>query len=150
MSVEWDSRLKVGIPAVDADHRRMIALINVIQDTIHVDAGQATLAMLLKRLYVRAESHCRREEWWQQRFAGQPRARVRKQHRHFLAELEHLFRCHFLLQARTRLPAAEAEALSRALEAWVMTHIRDDDGDLRTRAHSGLSRMLGQESGHAA
>lgn len=60
--VAWSEELSVGLPEIDAEHRRFIALVNELNAAIAGREPKATIERLLHEIYLDAESHFAHEE----------------------------------------------------------------------------------------
>ena len=59
---EWSEKCSVGIPELDAQHRRLIELINELVNSMQTGETNGNAAAILKELNRYAESHLQREE----------------------------------------------------------------------------------------
>ena len=60
--MKWDATFSVGVPAMDAEHQRIIGLINALQDQFAVASTPAATAELLAQMARYATEHFRHEE----------------------------------------------------------------------------------------
>jgi len=60
--MKWDATFSVGVPAMDAEHQRIIGLINALQDQFAVASTPAATADLLAQMTRYANEHFRHEE----------------------------------------------------------------------------------------
>lgn len=58
----WNDRLSVGVAALDADHKKMVQIINELYDAILAGSGREKLDGILDRLMDYAHYHFVREE----------------------------------------------------------------------------------------
>lgn len=61
-SITWSEMMSVGVPALDADHKTLIGLINNLHRSVGDDEEYATLGSVLKALEEYAAHHFAREE----------------------------------------------------------------------------------------
>ena len=59
---QWTDKLSLGNPFIDADHQRIIALINDLHDAMSERAGEAIIRKVLFDLIVYCQGHFMREE----------------------------------------------------------------------------------------
>lgn len=60
--IEWKANYNVGIPAIDAQHRHLVALINELHDAMRTGTANAILGETLNRLLAYTQTHFRTEE----------------------------------------------------------------------------------------
>ncbi|HEX9647130.1 MAG TPA: bacteriohemerythrin [Alphaproteobacteria bacterium] len=128
--VEWKPEFSLGIPAVDHEHRELIALINELHAGLETAAGRDSVIAFFGEIYARISAHFALEE-------AIMRERAYDQYGEHKAQHEDL-----LDQIRDIMDDFEAGAyddyqdrLSSALAAWFTDHFKTHD--------SRLHRMLG-------
>ena len=62
MLVEWESKLNIGVPVIDAEHRYLVALVNNLHDSLSNDDGSVDLSHLFAHLIRYVGRHFRNEE----------------------------------------------------------------------------------------
>lgn len=62
MTLQWTPNLSVGDPLLDADHKKLINIINELEMTIAAQNGVVDLRVFLQRICVFTETHFAREE----------------------------------------------------------------------------------------
>jgi hemerythrin len=60
--IGWDSELELGHAAMDADHKELVALVNLLADGVVNHRGRETYDQLLKDLLANVEAHFGRED----------------------------------------------------------------------------------------
>jgi len=60
--IEWKHHYSVGSDELDADHRRIVAIINDLHNSIRDQSPEATLQSTLVRLFDYTQTHFTREE----------------------------------------------------------------------------------------
>jgi hemerythrin-like metal-binding protein len=60
--IKWREELKIGIDAVDNEHRELIELINGLHDVMQVGADQVQVVDLLGEIYAQIAAHFEHEE----------------------------------------------------------------------------------------
>jgi hemerythrin len=118
----WNDRISVGVEAVDADHKKMMGMINDLYDAILAGCGRQKLSSLLDHLVDYTRYHFAREE---ELFArtGYPDAAAHKR--------EHEQMAAWMKTAWHRYHNSSAEAPSfevmNYLKDWLLDHILGSD-----------------------
>ena len=118
----WSDRISVGVESIDADHKKMVDLINELFDAILAGNGRKKLNGLLDRLVDYTQRHFAHEE---EIFArtGYPDAAAHKR--------EHEEMAAWIQTARRRYDNSSAAAPSlevmNYLKDWLFDHILDSD-----------------------
>lgn len=60
--IAWNDRLLVGVPAIDADHKRLVGLLNDLYDAIDRGDGRDLVGQVLRDLDDYTRGHFAREE----------------------------------------------------------------------------------------
>lgn len=60
--IAWNDRLLVGVQAIDADHKRLVGLLNDLYDAIERGVGQEIVGEVLRELEDYTRGHFAREE----------------------------------------------------------------------------------------
>lgn len=60
--VEWCAEYSVGVPAVDHEHRELIALINEVHERLRARPGDVAIGECLGEIYARISAHFALEE----------------------------------------------------------------------------------------
>jgi len=120
----WNDKLSVGVAAVDADHRKLVAMINELYDGIAEGRGREALGSILDDLVAYTRFHFAREE---KLFAatGYPGAVAhKKEHDSLTAQV-------LEIQERFRSGSLAAPSLEVLvfLKDWLFDHIIGSDRD---------------------
>jgi len=127
----WNEALSVGVPEIDADHRRIIDLVNKLHEGLTgLDPG-AVVSDSLAALVDYTEYHFSREERAMEHCTYPARQEHMVSHRRFEEDL----RC-FQDDYNRAFPEGEGakevgERLLAYLKAWLVGHIIHADGALR-------------------
>lgn len=120
--MSWNDRLKLGIEAVDDDHRKLVEILNTIYDGVEAGLSKETLGGLLDELVRYTQYHFAREEELFARhnypYAGE-HAFEHAMMTEWCAETQADFR-------REALTAPSLQVLSY-LKDWLFDHIMDSD-----------------------
>ena len=119
--LDWNGQLKLGHAQIDADHKKMVELLNRMHDAAATDKGSKICSRILSDLIAYSRSHFALEE----QLMAIERYPQREQHK---AEHEALIR--EVVELRVRLDrgtAAPDAALFEGLKHWVTEHIQGSD-----------------------
>lgn len=113
----WDPKLLLGVDAMDAEHRGLVARMNEIHDKVEAGAGKAVLAPLLQDLADLTRRHFDHEEKVMQAAAYSGFETHKLVHKDLLAKLDgHI--ADFKAGAGTLSPA-----FFSFLRLWLTAHI---------------------------
>lgn len=135
-SIAWDDTLETGHPGIDADHKELAALFNLLGDAAESGNAKAACAKLLDDIIGHAKTHFELE----QRLMARHRYPKTEQH-----VAEHAMLISQALDYKRNFDvgsAASRSKLMRFAEVWMAFHILFSDKDLaaflaRTRADRG-------------
>jgi len=135
----WSDNFAVGHAGLDAQHRRLVELINDVDAAIHSKNNPAQLADLLKALRDAAKEHIRQEDalLWEIRSGTYESAQDRSRTPHFLkvmaeAAFDMHMADHATLVARfDAIVGAPADVLCDTLKAWFLDHAIKHDSHLK-------------------
>mgnify|MGYP001091038694 CR=1 FL=1 len=130
----WSDSLATGIDSIDAQHQRIVHLLNALQDRL--EHGELLLARdVLRELVEYKVYHCAHEEDLLKR-TGYPLLRQHKR-----AHAAFLKRCAAFHQQTGIDGRTTREALT-FLKGWMLKHIRGEDIDYANYvSHAGNSRL---------
>lgn len=131
---EWDDSLSIGVPEVDAQHRRLIAMLGEVEDAVRDKRGAQIAADALKRLCDYVVEHFAAEE------ALMDPDTYPDYDRHMSAHMDGTDKALEFLQAVNEDKPVDMEAFLAFLAQWVREHIMGMD--------QGLGRHL-RASGRA-
>lgn len=121
---EWADDLAIDHGPIDADHMKLVELVNRLHDATSEGRGMEVVEAILGELVGYTEEHLRREEQAMQA-AGYPGLeRHKESHARFVADLQQL------QQRFESGSVAVAAQLSSVLRDWLSLHIRRGDKDL--------------------
>lgn len=121
--IQWDKSFSVGTTALDADHRRLIEILNRIYDAWNIDPNKVELDQLFDELLDYTDGHFSREE---SKLAARDYADLaahQVQHER-LREMVLAFRARHLAGNK---PDALTEEMTHFLKTWLMDHILGED-----------------------
>ena len=136
---EWADDMVIDNGQIDAEHRKLVDLVNELHTATSQGNGQSVVADLLERLIADTAEHLRHEEMQMQQaeFPGLENHRVG--HEHFVDDLRAL---------KAKLDAGSitvAAQLSSVLRDWLSLHIRRNDKEM-----VGFIRQKNRQSRPAA
>ena len=117
----WNDELRVGMPAIDEQHRRLVELINGLGDTLRDEAETAAAGVVMDDLVRHTELHFRTEEALMQAHGTASAERHRQEHRVLLSDLRSL---------GAGLEATSVMLALQHLKAWLVRHIDTLDREL--------------------
>jgi hemerythrin-like metal-binding protein len=134
-TIEWTDDLKLGVPAIDAEHRELLRLTNEVLEAVSGAAASPELVQTMARLIARAEGHFAAEELLLDRNNYPQLAAHRAEHARLITEARRL---------RDRLaaisgdnPEQQEELRQLPIEAanyfrrWLLDHILAEDRPYR-------------------
>jgi hemerythrin len=130
MTIEWRPAMAVGDEAIDADHRRLIDLINTVELTLQATGGKADLAATLHELSRYTQQHFEREENLMRYLNYNGLIHHRQAHRDLRVQLVKLSNDIAAAKADA-VAAGEVDRLVRLLRAWLLDHVLKEDMLLR-------------------
>ena len=119
--MEWDDKLSVGIPSIDAQHKNLIALINKLNETMRQGKGSLIIGEVIDELVAYTQTHFRTEE---ELFAlhSYPKAGAHEaEHRDFVAKVGE-FRTRFV----AKRIGVSVDVLDFLVD-WLKGHIMKSD-----------------------
>ncbi len=121
-SIDWTSDMSVGDDKLDADHKRMIGILNRLAEAISADNVSENLGGIFHELHDHTREHFSREE-----------ARLAKTQYPFFEghKAEHERFTHQMNELADRYNASPntdtANELMRLLHEWLLIHIKEHD-----------------------
>ncbi len=114
----WSDRYSVGIARIDAQHRKLVDLINELHEAMLAGRGNAVIEKTLDALAAYTVSHFASEEGLMKQCAYPGYAEQKAEHEKLLAQLK-------LLQEKSRGKGGIALTLELAsfLKHWLIDHI---------------------------
>ena len=123
--VEWKAEYKIGIPAVDYEHRGLIDLINNLHGDLSSKPEKAEVLACLGEIYARISAHFALEERVMRERRYDQYAEHKEDHERLLDEIRDIMDC---CEAENEFEYAPA--LSRELGDWFALHFRTKDARL--------------------
>lgn len=135
----WKESFSVGHADLDAQHRRMVEMINDIAAEVRSKKGPERLAVKLKMLRAEAEEHIRQENavLWEIKSGTYEPLRGRSKSQRFLTAMadaafdEHLREHAALLLRFNALGGAPVDKLIEMLKTWFVDHAITHDSHLK-------------------
>jgi len=120
--LSWNDNLSVGVATIDADHKKLVSIINELFDAMRAGRGQDALGKILDSLVSYTKTHFAREENF---FAqtGYPDSTAHKKLHDDLTRQ--------VLEVQRKYKQGETGILSvevmNFLKDWLLTHIKGED-----------------------
>lgn len=121
--IEWKESYEIGVPSVDEQHRKLVAITNQLYEAHHNQTGNLIIHDILEQLVIYTKEHFTDEEK-NFDFGYQDAEKHRKEHREFVAELDSL-----LTDARRKNLMIPYKTLD-FLKDWLINHILGTDKEL--------------------
>lgn len=121
-SLRWTDAMSVGVPALDADHRMLVRIINLLAASREGAPPQAAIAEVLATLKLYGRFHFRREERVMEAIRFPGAAFHRAEHQGFARYIEEL-----RSRAGDRRDPTLARDLFDYLTGWLRHHILIQD-----------------------
>lgn len=124
MLIEWESKLNVGVPVIDSEHRYLVALVNNLHDSLSADESSPDLCHLFAHLIKYVGRHFRNEEALMKAIAYPAIKEHKKQHELLeekTSDLSELF-----LSEGNQVRAETMEFL----RDWVFIHVMSEDQEI--------------------
>lgn len=124
--IDWTDEYKLGLPAIDADHKELLDVCNQFLDAVHGGQPVSELARILENMILRTRGHFTAEEHMLDRHGYPGLVAHKAEHERLLIQAETLL-------ARYRDTAQEEEIQNLTLETatflqtWLLDHIRSND-----------------------
>ncbi len=94
--ITWSEDFATGFPRIDAEHRKLVDLLNELEAAVHRGQGSGLIGPIVEDLRSYADFHFRHEESCMEQHRCPTAAQNRQAHAHFLA---------MVAKAQTRLAA---------------------------------------------
>lgn len=129
--IEWNNDLKLGVPAMDTEHRQLLRLTNDFLTAADGHAPFPRLTRIMGELIARTRIHFQAEETLLDRAAYPGLAGHKSAHARLLVEAQRLYERFTTLDADAGADEAAARALTleaaRFLQRWLVDHITAED-----------------------
>jgi hemerythrin len=118
--------MAVGDAGIDADHQKLIDIINTVELTLRASGGNAELAATLDRLTVYATEHFEREENLMGYASYNGLIHHRQAHRELHAQLGKIRVAVEAAKAEV-MPEGKIDELVAPLRSWLLDHVLKED-----------------------
>lgn len=119
--ISWQANYSVGVPAMDAQHQKLIAMVNALHEAMGAGHGNDALAQVLEALVAYTRVHFRAEEKLMADMGYPDLVRHREMHETLIAQVAGL---HADLQHGK---AALSVRTMHFLKDWLAVHIVGED-----------------------
>lgn len=119
-AIEWDESLKVNIPAIDQQHKRLIELIGDLERGVSDGTGGLMISYVFQELIRYVAEHFKDEEELMLRCNFPALTSHRKEHDYYVQTLGEL-------QQATKDGDALSIAALAFMKEWILTHIKVTD-----------------------
>ncbi len=119
--LDWNSRITLGHPQIDSDHKKMVELLNRFHDASHSEHSLKVCALILSDLIAYTQAHFALEEQLMGISHFEQMAEHQAEHRALMKEI---------VELKTRLDRGSAsldQDLFEFLRNWVASHILGSD-----------------------
>ena len=119
--LNWNSSLSVGIPSMDAQHQKLVNLINRLHDAMREGKGKEVIAPVLSELHNYTITHFTAEEKLMEQCKYEGLALQKQQHTNFVNQIKKYQSD--LEKGSLSLPLS----VSNFLKDWLVNHIQGMD-----------------------
>lgn len=126
MPILWRSSMAIGDEGVDADHQRLIDIINTVEQELYSTTGNDELSGTLDELVAYTNIHFDREENLMRYTSYNGLIHHRQSHRELRAHLAKI-RASIEAAKSEALPQSEKEELIILLRHWLLDHVLKED-----------------------
>ncbi|MBF0480934.1 MAG: hemerythrin family protein [Desulfovibrionaceae bacterium] len=119
--MEWNEKLATGLTEIDAQHKRLVAMVNSLHEAMKIGKSREMAAGLIGDLKNYAKTHFDTEEKLMERFKFPELAGHRVEHNRFI---EKVLDFDLNLQEGTTLAPMDVMMF---LKNWLSSHILDTD-----------------------
>lgn len=121
MRLQWDSSIALGVPRLDADHKRLIGLYNFLNARQEKNVDSETISLVIEQIREFASSHFPREEMYMAHIGYPGQESHKKLHKAFREQTAAL--CIDIMNHKQTAP----QDILQLLHAWVTEHILQED-----------------------
>ena len=119
--IVWTDELSVNISAFDNEHKRLVQLLNDLNDAMTKGQGQAVLGNIVSELVNYAKTHFKHEEEIMEKYGYPKLDDQKKEHREFINKVKDVIDQH---QRGTTLLSI---SIFEFLVSWIKNHIMKSD-----------------------
>jgi len=116
--LEWSAELSVGVPVIDNQHARLVALLNRVGDAVKTGQEVERIMALLDELIVLTRHHFATEERLMDRYGYADALAHQQEHRKLVEDL---------LGIQRQFDSVSLMLTLQALKEWLLKHINGDD-----------------------
>lgn len=131
--LQWDERLCIGVPHIDAQHQQIFAMFNELHDAMTAGHADGQLGELLANLSAYTQSHFRDEETYMEQVRCPNLNDHRTEHERLTTRVQD-FRAKF-----TRGEASLTQEVMDFLIDWLLDHIQGHDQRITVAANPGCA-----------
>jgi len=117
---EWDERLSIGIEAIDGQHKRLIQMLNDLDDAYDSADRQAAAAECLLKMKAYSIEHFADEEAYMERIGYPDLKTHREEHAVFIGKVSDY-------EAGQIISYTPYQDMLRFLKDWLLAHIEGSD-----------------------
>ena len=117
----WSDELSVGNTFIDADHKKLVDMVNKFHDAMSQGKGGSVVGIVLDNLIVYTREHFHREEVAMERIGYPLFAEHKREHDKLIQEVQDLHES--LAAGKTMLTIKVA----KFLKDWLTVHIKETD-----------------------
>jgi hemerythrin-like metal-binding protein len=128
--IEWTDDLKIGVPSVDTEHRRLVDIANDLLAAAHSEAPLGDLSAIIGRLIHHTAEHFVAEEKLLDRHGYPDLARHKLEHDRLMADARTLHTRVLGIADQNELRQFTVEA-ALFFKNWLLDHIRREDKPFR-------------------
>ncbi len=126
MKIEWDPSIEVGVARLDEDHRRLVSLLNYLENYHEMDVRSEAVALAIEHIREYASLHFRHEEAYMQSIDYPDMESHKQAHKQFKERTGAL--CIDVMNKKEGTP----KAIYDFLFDWISRHILREDKKVRT------------------
>lgn len=120
--MQWTDKFSVGVPSIDTDHKRLVAMVNDLYDGVVAGHGKDVVGRVLDGLISYTAEHFAREERYFAATSYPDAAAHKKEHQDLVKQV-------LDVQARYKSGATSTLSLEvmNFLKTWLVRHIQGSD-----------------------
>ena len=119
--IEWDDSLAINFREIDRQHKRLVDMINKLDDAVRQEENKETLGRIINDLLVYTRTHFRVEEKYFDEYGYPDAERHKREHALFIQQVNS-FKNEFQ-QGKSGL----SEKILDFLSDWLNRHIKNTD-----------------------
>lgn len=129
MPIAWRDAMAIGVPELDADHKRLVSLVNACEKAV-AETNPAVGQRIFELVVDYAQTHFKREEVFHLSSGAPDYERHKRLHLAMTSEARDLWR-EFLAEPDPKRKAACVGRLNEMLNRWMIDHILKEDMKLK-------------------